>query len=219
MRYDAILFDMDGTVVDSLQDIADAVNHTLRSFGEPERSREEVRRFVGNGAEALIRRVLPPDAEEAYLQRVLAAYLPWYAAHCADRTRPFDGVVPLLRRLRKMGLKTAVISNKPDAAAQGVAEAFFPELFDLTVGERPGVRRKPAPDMLQDAAARLGTALPRCLYVGDSEVDVETAKNAGIDCAAVSWGFRAREELERAGAKHIIDTPEALERFITEAQP
>ena len=138
----------------------------------------------------------------------MAFYRPYYNAHSHDKTRPYAGILPAMRRLREMGLRLAVISNKPDASVQRIAAMDFPGLLDFVSGEREGVRRKPWPDLPRLAADSLGVPLARCLYVGDSEVDVETAGNAGMDCVAVSWGFRTREEL--AGARVIIDRPEEL---------
>lgn len=214
MRYDAILFDMDGTVVDSLQDICDAVNHAMRRYGLREYRPAEIARYLGYGARHLLKMTLPQDATDDFLDEVLAYYKPYYAAHTGDKTRPYAGILPMMERLKKAGLRLAIISNKPDAAVQPLVEKYFSGLVELAVGEREGVRRKPWPDMIEAAEEKLGAARERCLYVGDSEVDVETAKNAGIDCVSVTWGFRSRAELERAGAGVIVDAPEDLERYI-----
>lgn len=217
MKYDAIFFDLDGTVVDSIQDIADAVNHTMRCFGLPEFSVEALRPHLGWGVGHLMEAILPgasPERREA----ILAHYRPYYARHAGDRTRPFEGILPMLARLRDDGLTLAILSNKPDAAVHPIARKYFDDLVALSVGEVEGVRRKPEPDMLRAAAEQLGVALERCLYVGDSEVDVDTARNAGIDCVCVTWGFRTREELRRAGAEAIVDTPRALAEFIERAR-
>ena len=213
MKYDAIFFDLDGTVIDSLQDIADAVNHTMRRFRLPERSPEALKPHLGWGVGHLMRSILP-DLTEAQVETILAHYRPYYAAHATDKSRPFEGILPMMARLRDAGLVLAILSNKPDAAVQPLARQYFSGVVSLAVGELEGVRRKPHPDMVQAAAARLGVPLARCLYVGDSEVDIETAKNAGIDCACVTWGFRTRDQLEIAGASIIVDTPERLEGCI-----
>lgn len=214
MRYDAILFDMDGTVIDSLPDIAAATNAALRRFAMPERSLAEIRAFVGNGASRLIHLAVPAGTAEETTEAVLRWYLPWYDAHCRDTTKPYEGILPLLDELRAHGLKLAVISNKPDAAVKLIAEDFFAGRLDLAVGETAAVRRKPWPDMIEVSAQRLGLSPARCLYVGDSEVDVLTARNAGIDCASVSWGYRSRDELRAAGAAVILDTVAALRDWI-----
>ena len=212
----AIFFDMDGTVLDTLGDLHAACNAALRRFSFPERSLDEVRRFVGNGSRRLFERALPEGTDERTLEEVLAWYKPWYNVHCAELTRPYPGVVPLLRELRAAGIALAVVSNKPDATVRALTGRFFPGLFTLALGEdeEHGLRRKPWPDMLDAAAARMGQDKSSALYVGDSEVDLLTAKNAGLPCASVTWGFREREELEAAGAKLLFDTPEALGRFI-----
>ena len=213
MKYDAIFFDLDGTVIDSLQDIADAVNHAMRHFGLKEYETRSLRAHMGWGVATLMKRILP-DLPDAQREAVLAYYRPFYAAHAAEKSVPFDGILPMLARLKADGLTLAILSNKPDDAVQPLAQKFFTGLMDLSAGEMPGVPRKPAPDMLQAAAKRLGVKLRRCLYVGDSEVDIDTARNAGIDCVCVSWGFRDRDELVRAGATHIVDTPDQLAAFI-----
>ena len=213
MKYDAIFFDLDGTVVDSLQDIADAVNHTMRHFSLPERTPEELKPHLGWGVGHLMRAILP-EHTEAQVETVLAHYRPYYALHAGDKSRPFDGILPMMEHLNARGLALAILSNKPDAAVQPLARRYFSGLVRLAVGETPGVRRKPHPDMVVDAANRLHVPLARCLYVGDSEVDIDTAKNAGIDCACVAWGFRTREQLIKAGASIIVDTPEEFEESL-----
>lgn len=210
MKYDAVLFDMDGTVVDSLEDICGAVNHAMRHYHLPEYEPAQIAAYLGNGARYLLKCALPADATEAFLDEVLAYYKPYYAAHTGDKTRPYAGILPMMERMKTAGLRLAIISNKPDAAVQPLVRTYFADLVQLAVGEREGVRRKPSPDMIDAAAEQLGVAKDRCLYVGDSEVDVETAKNAGIDCAAVTWGFRSREQLVNAGAGVIVDSPEEL---------
>ena len=213
MKYDAVFFDLDGTVIDSLQDIADAVNHTMRHFGLPEHSAQALKPHLGWGVGHLMAAILP-GADDARLDEILNHYRPYYARHAGDHSRPFEGILPMMARLKGDGLVLAILSNKPDAAVQPLHERYFKELVALSVGELEGVRRKPCPDMVQAAARRLGVDLKRCLYVGDSEVDIDTARNAGIDCLCVTWGFRDRDALIRAGAEHIVDTPEALAAFV-----
>ncbi|MBR6890585.1 MAG: HAD family hydrolase [Clostridia bacterium] len=213
MKYDAVFFDLDGTVIDSLQDIADAANRTFRHFHLPEYEAQALKPFLGWGTAQLMRLAVP-RAPDALLQALQAHYAPYYAAHAAIKSRPYPGVLSMMARLKEDGLVLAIVSNKPDAAVQPLAAAFFSDLVALSVGEIQGVRRKPCPDMLEHAAAKLDLDLGRCLYVGDSEVDIDTANNAGIDCVCVTWGFRTREALVRAGAKHIIDAPEQLVAFV-----
>ncbi len=203
MRFDTVLFDLDGTLLDTLEDILDAANHTLREMGYPERTLAEMRRFVGNGAETQMRRALGEGADEETVRRALALYKPYYAAHCQIKTKPYAGVLALLEQLKEEKRRIAVVSNKPDEAVRPLAAQHFGALVDTAMGETAQRRRKPAPDMVNDAIAALGADKRRAVYVGDSEVDIETAKNAGIACISVCWGFRDREQLEAAGASEI----------------
>lgn len=212
MRYKAVLFDMDGTVLDTLDDLADSVNRSLREFGLPEVSRFQVGQSLGNGAKYLIRHCLPEGSDEALCERVLSFYKPWYDAHCRIKTKPYDGILQLMETLRADGVSQAIISNKPDSAVQELAEAFFPGLMDVVIGESPAVKRKPSPDTVLAAARQMGLMASDCVYIGDTEVDLETARNAGMDCIPVSWGFRTEEQLCAAGAEEIIRSPEELKK-------
>ena len=216
MKYDAVLFDYDGTVADSIADIAYAANRALRLKGLPEHGEAAFRSFAGVGARVLLQRAAPAGTDDKTLDALYSEYVSYYAAHANDRTQPYPGVLDMLSRMKEAGLKLAVISNKPDAAMQPGVQRFFASWLTLAVGEKPGVRRKPWPDMLEAAAAEMGVSLSRCLYVGDTEVDLETARNTGIDCAAVTWGFRTGEQLRAAGAALLFDTPEALTDFVLE---
>ena len=213
MKYDGVFFDLDGTVIDSLQNITDAVNYTMRHFGMAEYSAAELRPVLGNGVGVLMCKIMPPDIADTRIQQLLDFYRPYYARHSTE-CGPFEGILPMLERLKSAGLVLAIISNKPDSAVQPLGERYFKDYVRLYVGEREDVRRKPWPDMLEKAAEALHVDLSRCLYVGDSEVDIDTANNAGIDCACVTWGFRTRQELIDAGARIILDTPEALAAFV-----
>lgn len=215
MRYQAVLFDMDGTVLDTLDDLASAINAAMEQFGYGTLTREQVRCYVGNGSRRLVERAVP-EADSARVDEILAWYKPYYTAHCSIRTRPYPGILPLLRALRSAGVPAAIISNKPDKTVRELAGEFFPDLTALAVGENEaaGVRRKPWPDMIDAAAEKLGLDKANCLYVGDSEVDLATARAAGMDCASVLWGFRSREELLRAGAARLFETPEELEAWL-----
>lgn len=214
MAYKAVLFDMDGTVLDTLTDLANAANTAMRQFGLPEVSREKVRASLGNGADRLIRACVPAGTEEELVRRVVAWYRPWYEAHCCIETRPYPGILPLMERLKARGIRQAIISNKADAAVQELAERFFPGLLEAAVGESRTVRCKPDPDAVLAAAERMGVAAADCVYVGDTEIDVATARNAGMDCLTVSWGFRSEEQLFAAGAGSIAHTAEELEEQI-----
>ena len=213
MRYEAVFFDLDGTVIDTLQNITDAVNHTMRCFGLPEFTGEALKPRLGWGADYLMRQ-LHPEYPQERIAELLACYLPYYAQHTTENTPPYPGILPMLRQLRARGTALALVSNKPDAAVQPLMDKYFRGLLSYAVGERQGIARKPAPDMLRLAADAMGVRLPRCLYVGDTEVDLQTARNTGIDCVCVTWGFRTREQLQRAGAEQIADTPEELLRFV-----
>ena len=185
MRYKAVLFDMDGTVLDTLGDLTNAVNHTLRAFGMPERTRRETASFLGNGAAWLIAHAVPEGTSRETTAEVLRVYQPWYDAHCAIETAPYPGIPELMARLREAGIKQAVISNKQDSAVKLLAAQHFAGLLETAVGESATVRRKPNPDAVLAALAHMGVALEDAVYVGDTEVDIETAKNAGLACAVV----------------------------------
>lgn len=211
MKYGTVIFDMDGTILDTLEDMQAAVNAALAEEGFPVRTLDEVRRFVGNGNRLLAARAVPEGAGPDAAERVLRGFHRHYRGHCADHTKAYRGVIPLIERLRAAGVKTAVVSNKADYAVQALAEDYFPGLFDFVTGEREGIRRKPAPDGVLAAMEALGADRTRTVYVGDSEVDLETAANAEIPCIAVYWGFRTKSELLAHGAERMADTAEALE--------
>ena len=212
MAYRAVLWDMDGTVLDTLEDLWAAVNVSLRRFGLPEASLEQVRAGLGNGAAHLIACCAPEERQE----EVLAFYKPWYDAHCNLNTRPYPGIPELMARLRKQGVRQAIISNKPDPAVQELARIYFPGLLETAVGESETVRRKPNPDAVLAAVEHMGLPVADCVYIGDTEVDLATARNAGMDCIAVSWGFRSREQLLSAGAARIAGRAEELEALLSE---
>lgn len=214
MKYKAVLFDMDGTVLDTLGDLAAAVNHTLREFSMPERSIAEVAAALSNGAAYLIAHTVPAGTPKELTDKVLAAYAPYYDAHCDILTGPYDGIVPLMQKLRGKGVKLAVISNKQDTAVKPLAEKYFPGLLEIAVGESAEVRRKPNPDAVLAALRHIGVEREDAIYVGDTEVDLQTARNAGMECASVDWGFRTREQLVEIGAEHIFDTVQELEEYL-----
>jgi len=203
-----ILWDLDGTLLDTLEDLADGVNYALAQFGYPARTREEVRRFVGNGAFNLIRQAVPEGTDPAPVFEVFHAY---YNAHCQIKTRPYPGILDALAQL---GWKypMAVVSNKPDSAVKPLCEQYFPGLYAR--GESADCPRKPAPDMVHRAMADI--CVEKCIYVGDSEVDVLTAKHAGVPCLSVLWGFRDRQEIAQAGGMHFCETVADLPRMLEE---
>lgn len=206
----AILFDLDGTLLDTLGDLHAAVNHVLREFGYPERSVQEVCRFVGNGAAQLMRLAVPEGVDYA---PVLAAFQSHYAKHCDILTKPYDGIMQALAELGEK-YPLAVVSNKPDRAVKELAQIYFPGLY--AHGESTDCPRKPAPDMVYKAMEAIGAE--RCVYVGDSDVDIMTAKNAGVPCLSVTWGFRGEAELREAGAVYFChetkDLPVAIEEIM-----
>ena len=197
MMKTGILWDLDGTLLDTLQDLADAVNHTMAQFGYPQRTLEEVRRFVGNGARRLIALAVPEDAD---VDEVLAAFHAYYDEHCQIETKAYDGIMEALAVLQEK-YPMAIVSNKPDSAVKSLCAQYFPGLFAR--GESADCPRKPAPDMVYKAMEAIG--VETCIYVGDSEVDVLTAKAAGVPCLSVLWGFRDREEIEAAGGQQFCD--------------
>lgn len=211
----AVIFDLDGTLLNTLDDLAAAVNFALRSCGCPERSTDEVRRFVGNGVVKLIQRAAPADLDKAAWERCFALFRAYYMEHLTDRTTPYSGILPLLDALHAQLIKTAVVSNKLHRGVTELCDAFFGNRIDVCFGVNEDSERKPAPVTCFRAMETLGVTAAETLYVGDSEVDVQTAKNAGLQCVGVTWGFRDREELERAGAWKIIDTPEELLTLIS----
>lgn len=212
----AVIYDMDGTVLDTLDDLKNAANAAMAAFGYPQLSREQVRRYVGNGSRRLLELAIGEGAEDAEIERVLDWYKPYYDAHCRILTAPYPGVPAMMARLRQAGLRQAIVSNKPDSAVKSLASEFFPGLAELALGEREreGIRRKPWPDMIDAAREALGLARGECVYVGDSEVDILTARQAGLPCLSVTWGFRSREELLAAGASVLLDSPGQLEAWI-----
>ena len=210
MNYCIALFDMDGTVLDTLQDLSDSVNHVLRQHGMPLRSVQEVRSFVGGGVAKLIERSVPTGTPDAAREAVLADFKAYYKLHCADLTRPYDGIPEMLHALRAAGVKTAVISNKADPAVQALAKRYFDGMFDFVLGERPDIARKPAPDSVYATLDILGLEKADAVYIGDSDVDVATAKNSGVDRIAVTWGFRSEELLKSLAPEYIIHKPEEI---------
>ena len=206
-----ILFDLDGTLLDTLEDLTDATNYTLTRFGYPSRTCEQVRIALGNGAHTQLRRSLPAGTAESTIAQLLAVYKPYYTAHCQIKTKPYPGIPEALAILKER-YPLAIVSNKPDSAVKALCADYFPGI--PAMGEIAGCPRKPAPDMVFRAMAAIGA--DRCIYVGDSEVDVQTAKNAGAACVAVLWGFRSRQALEAAGGTHLCPSPEKLPDMIEE---
>lgn len=207
---DTVIFDLDGTLLDTLTDLHLSVNHALSRLSFPERSREEIRTFVGNGAQKLIERAAPAGCDDETLSHLLSLFNEHYALHALDHTAPYDGILPLIDNLQKEGFSMAVVSNKPDFATEALCKRFFGTALSPTIGQRKDLKRKPDPHMIFEAMRLLKRDARSCIYVGDSEVDVEAAKNAGLPCLCVCWGFRSAAQLKEAGADRIASNPEAL---------
>jgi len=207
---DTILFDLDGTLLNTLEDIADGVNHALRKMNYPERTLDEVRQFVGNGVAMLIKRAVPEGTSEELINTCLQYNKEYYSTHVNEKTRPYEGIMTLLKELKDKGYKVGVVSNKYDSAVKDLCHLYFSDYVTVAVGNRTGVPTKPAPDCVYSAVQELGSTLGNTVFVGDSDVDVHTAHNAGIPCIGVAWGFRGRAFLESAGADIVIDNPTEL---------
>lgn len=207
-----VIFDLDGTLLDTLDDLAASANHAVGTVGVAPYTREEIRSFVGNGANNLIRLCLGERVEA--LPACVAAFRSYYDAHLCDATKPYEGIVELLRQLDGAGVKCAVLSNKPDFAVEKLCRRYFGNLLGICRGQQEGVPLKPDPAALFGIVSDYGFQKEDCLYVGDSDVDVETARRAGMDGVAVSWGFRPKEELIKKGATVVIDRPQELLQLI-----
>jgi phosphoglycolate phosphatase len=214
MKYTTIIWDLDGTLLDTQEDLAGSVNYALAQNGFEKRSQAEVRQSVGNGIRNLIAKSLPNGESNPKFDAVFEAFRAHYAEHCEDKTKPYAGVPELLARLKALGIKMAIVSNKADFAVRQLAARYFGETIPVAIGESADVRKKPAPDSVFAALESLGSRPEEAVYIGDSEVDVLTAANAGLACVCVSWGFRERETLVEAGAKLIADTPEELREIL-----
>ena len=213
-RYKAIIFDLDGTLLDTLADLAEGTNYALRVNGFPERTLDEIRRFVGNGARKLIERAVPDGQIEAALEKVRQDFDIYYKVHCKDHTGPYPGIMEMLQELVQQGYSLGVVSNKPDFAVQELIPEYFPGIFASVSGERQGVAKKPAPDLIWEAMKNLQADSSNAVYVGDSEVDLEAAANAGIPCISVAWGFKGRRFLEEQHAGTIIEVPAEVFAFL-----
>lgn len=210
--YTAYIFDLDGTLLDTLGDLAASTNYALRTHGMPEHSVDDVRRFVGNGVRKLMERAIPGGEGNPNFESTFATFREHYMHHSLDTTRPYDGIPEVLETLKARGCRLAVVSNKMMAATQELCRHFFPGTIEVAIGENEaaGIRRKPAPDTVFEALRQLGTGQEDAVYVGDSDVDIKTARNAGLPCISVLWGFRDRDFLVSHGATNFISTPSEL---------
>ena len=212
MTYNTYIFDLDGTLLDTLGDLAAATNYALRQHGMPEHSIDDVRRFVGNGVRKLMERAIPDGAHNPDFEATFATFRQYYMQHSLDTTQPYEGISETLAALKAKGCRLAVVSNKMMAATQELCQHFFPDTIEVAIGENEaaGIRKKPAPDTVFAALDALGVGKGNAVYVGDSDVDIQTAANAGLPCISVLWGFRDKAFLTENGAKTFIFTPSEL---------
>lgn len=207
---ETVIFDLDGTLLYTLEDLAESTNCALEQFSYPKRSVQEIRRFVGNGVEKLIERAIPNGVENPDFEACLLFFKSHYSKNMYNRTRPYEGVREMLEALKARGVRCAVVSNKFDSAVKELCVKYFDGLIETAVGETPVRRKKPAPDSVLAVLEEMDCAPSRCLYVGDSEVDIETAKNSGIACVSVDWGYKDREFLLEHGATRVVSSPKGL---------
>ena len=220
--YKLAIFDMDGTILNTIDDLADSCNVICEKYGYPLHTVEEIKYMVGNGIPKLMRRALPADIAEDQFQKVLAEYIEYYEDHCAIKTAPYEGIVECIRSLRAAGVKVAVNTNKVQAAAEELCDMYFPELFDVISGSRPGIPPKPDPTGLYEILREIGLSKEEACqpgvacFIGDSDVDLKTGVDSGLDFIGVDWGFRGRAFLLEHGASVVVDNTEELERILLE---
>jgi phosphoglycolate phosphatase len=213
-RYKSVIFDLDGTLLNTLPDLMNSVNYVLKKNGQPERTYDEIRRFVGNGIRKLMERATPDDISDELFEKEYKEFQDRYQLHCMDETVPYDGITELLRYLNKNNIKTAIVSNKNDAAVQKLYQHYFSDKIDTARGIIEGMKTKPNPDVGMSAMREIGADKETTLYIGDSDVDAATAKNLGLDCILVSWGFKDRDFLEQFDVLKIADTADDIIRII-----
>ncbi len=206
-KINTVIFDMDGTVLDTLDDLTDSVNYVLDKYGMPRRTKDEYRRFFGNGIEFALRCAVPDDTPNDVIEEMLPIFKEHYNAHCLDKTKPYDGILELMKELKGRGYKLAIVSNKIDSAVKELNERVFSDYVSVAIGEKDGIKRKPAPDTVLAALAELNSSKEEAVYVGDSEVDFQTAQNSGLPCISVLWGFRDKDFLIEQGATTFAETP------------
>lgn len=213
-RYKTVIFDLDGTLLDTLEDLTDAVNYALEAYKMPLRTIEEVRNFVGNGVRKLMLQAVPDGEKNPSFEEIFSLFKEYYGEHCNDKTGPYKGILELMEELRKQGYVMGIVSNKIDSAVKELNSMYFADYIQVAIGEKEGVQRKPAPDTVFAALQELGMEKETAIYIGDSEVDLATARNAGIPCISVLWGFREREFLEECGADMFAETPKDVSDFL-----
>ena len=209
-KIDTVIFDLDGTLLNTLEDLADSVNYALTTCDMPERTIDEVRCFVGNGVRNLMLRAVPDGEQNPKFEEAFAVFKEYYGEHCNDKTKPYEGIMELLKVLKEKGYAIGIVSNKIDSAVKELNNRYFKGIIDVAIGEREGVLRKPAPDTVLTALQELGKEKESAIYVGDSDVDIATAKNVGIPCISVLWGFRDKEFLVKNGASTFVEFPKDI---------
>jgi len=216
MNYKAVIFDMDGTVLDTLDDLKNSLNFALEKNNMPKRTLDETRSFVGNGIEKLIERAVPKGTNNEDYRKVISDFTDYYTLHCKDNTKAYEGISNVIDEIRKRGLLTAVVSNKDDYGVKILCEEHFKGKFDCSVGMKDGIRKKPSPDSVNIALTSLGIKSNEAVYVGDSEVDIQTAENSDMDCISVLWGFRTEEFLRSFGGKVFAKKPNDILKIVLE---
>lgn len=216
MKKNILIFDLDGTLLNTLNDLTDSTNYALRYFNYPERTVEEVRNFVGNGVAKLIERAIPDGVNNPDFEECLTIFKENYAQNMYNKTAPYDGIIEMLKALKHNGCKIAVVSNKFDAAVKELCTKYFPNLVDVAIGENEagGIKKKPAPDTVLKALKKLDGKISNAIYLGDSEVDIQTAKNSNMPCISVTWGFKDRDFLIKNEAEILVDTPQEIIEYL-----
>lgn len=211
-KYTTIIFDLDGTLLDTLEDLKNAVNHVLDSHGYPVKTLEEIRKSVGNGTKVLLEKTVPDGSSNPLFNTINEEYQKYYLEHCSEKTGPYDGVREAMKQLKDKGYKMAIVSNKPDSAVKELRDKYFGEYLNVAIGDKEGRRRKPYPDSVFAAIEELGSDHDECIYIGDSEVDFLTAENSGLPCISCLWGFRTQEELISNGVdpENFIKSPDEI---------
>lgn len=215
MKYEAVIFDLDGTLLNTLEDLTDAVNAALRKNSMRDHTLEEIRGFVGNGIGKLMERAIPGGRENPVFEKAFEDFKMYYGKHCRDKTVPYPGVMDMLCNLKEKKIKMAIVSNKADFAVKELREVYFSGLIEIAAGEKEGIRRKPAPDMVHYVLQEMDCPVEKAIYVGDSDVDIMTAENSGMECISVSWGFREKGFLLKHGARKVIDTPNEIIKILS----
>lgn len=211
-KKDTVIFDLDGTLLNTLEDLKNSVNYAMRQCGYPEHTLEEIRTYVGNGILLLMQRSIPGGKEDPQFDKAFTLFKEHYGEHCNDTTKPYDEIMELLHTLQKNKIKMAIVSNKADFAVKELNEIYFKELIPVAIGEKEseGIRKKPAPDTVMEALKELGSTVENSVYIGDSEVDIQTARNSGMDEILCAWGFRGEEFLKQHGARNLIKSPQEI---------